>query len=80
MVLSSPVFIYVAVLLHAMTKRRVRFEVNCQDVSQSAQCRDKSHTTYQSLQSVLQAYALCARAKRYVTQWVRKGSQEDKLD
>ena len=42
----------VAVILHAMTKQG-RDGVNCQDVSQSAQGRDKSRRTYQSLWSVL---------------------------
>ena len=54
--------------------------MNCQDMSQSAQCGDKSCTTYQSLWRVLQAYAPCAGAKRGITQWVGERSQEDKLD
>ena len=43
----------VAVRLHATTKQD-KDEMNCQDVSQSAQGGDKSRWTYQSLQSVLE--------------------------
>ena len=43
----------VAVILHATTKQG-EGKVNCQDVSQSAQGRDKSRQTYQSLQSILE--------------------------
>ena len=53
----------VVVRLRAMIKKSEVW-VNCQDVLQSAQHRDKSHTTSQSLQRVLQAYAPCAGAKR----------------
>ena len=49
-------------------------------MSQSAQCGDKSCTTYQSLQRVLQVYASCAGAKRGIMQWVGDRSQEVKLD
>ena len=44
---------HVVVLLRAMTKQGKKW-VNCQDVSQSAQGRDKSCRTYQSLWSVLE--------------------------
>ena len=50
----------VAVLLCTTTKQD-ESEVNCQDVSQSAQGGDKSRQTYQSLQSILEltVYPLC---------------------
>ena len=70
----------VAVGLCATTKIRKRVLVNCQDMSQSVQCRDKSRITYQSLQRVLQVYAPYGGAKRGITQWVGDRSQEDKLD
>ena len=70
----------VAVGLCATTKIRKRVLVNCQDMSQSVQCRDKSRIIYQSLQRVLQAYAPYGGAKRGITQWVGDRSQEDKLD
>ena len=34
--------------------KQIKVKVNCQDVSQSAQGRDKSCQTYQSLQSILE--------------------------
>ena len=43
----------VAVILRTTTKQG-EGKVNCQDVSQSAQGRDKSRQTYQSLQSLLE--------------------------
>ena len=45
--------VFVAVILRATTKQD-EDEVNCQDVSQSAQGRDKSCRTHQSLRSVLE--------------------------
>ena len=68
------------VRLHATIEEKVKSEVNCQDMLQSAQRGDKSCTTYQSLQRVLQAYTLSARARRSVMQWVGERIQEDKLD
>ena len=68
------------VRLRATIEEKVKLKVNCQDVLQSVQHGDESCTTYQSLQSILQVYALCARAKRSVMQWVGERIQEDKLD
>ena len=63
----------VAVILRATTKQG-EGKVNCQDVSQSAQGRDKSCQTYQSLQSILELVSF-VQGPVEVSQWIGERSQ-----
>ena len=69
----------VAVILHATTKQG-EDKVNCQDVSQSAQGRDKSHRTCQTLWSVLECMSFTQGPVEVSCSGQERGVKKDKLD
>ena len=71
--------IAVAVILHATTKQD-EGKVNCQDVSQSAQGRDKSCRTCQTLQSVLKRMSSVQGPIEVSCSGQERGVKEDKLN
>ena len=72
-------YMTVAVILCAMTKQD-ESKVNCQDVSQSAQGRDKSHRTCQTLQGVLKCMSFVQGPVEVSCSGQERGVEEDKLD
>ena len=71
--------IFVAVILRATTKQD-KDEVNCQDVSQSAQGGDKSCRTCQTLQSILEHMSFIQGPIEMSCSGQERGVKEDKLD
>ena len=69
----------VAVILRATTKQGKSW-VNCQDVSQSAQGRDKSCQACQILRSVLERISFVQGPVEVSRSRQERGVKEDKLD
>ena len=69
----------VAEILHAMTKQD-ESKVNCQEVSQSAQGRDKSCQTCQTLRSVLKRMSFVQGPVEVSCSGQERGVEEDNLD